>query len=723
MATRYRADFTSLENIEYRIDIIDTDYEGAILDFEIGTNDLDGFSLHHEGQNQERHNPIISTNATINMLIKSTDQAFLDDLLTISEDRFFIVIKEKTGGTFKSIFAGEIDPFMIDVEDLDYPYMIILTAYDTLSTLKNVEFPAPGPNDLKFTEILKIIIEKTRIYDYLREDFLLTSVQWYEPLMFTGSTPPDALDPLERTRVKRKTFIGNDGRYMSCWKVLEQVCYRWGARFFISEGAFWFQQWNQPEINIPLRIYDKTNFTGTYESRLVKISVPRRIDGVYNFTQILGKAEVAYNYKTGDTPSNLLPDPIGGKYETQAFFGNLLGGNDEHLLFSGTVNLSVQLFDTFQQGSYQHHWRFHLKIQVGPYYLTNGPNNTYTWSTSTSARVLVISPTYNLPAYGYNASFPVSFNTPAVPELPPYSPDSVEGYFQFEHISITSLDGQTFTFPVAHTAEYTISNFILRLIYEGSSLDSGTVQYTQLNDDFTNRSNLDSVKLPDLVTGDGPAFYSMGQLYVYDASTSSWVVSTEWGIDGEEPLMPINNLLLYEIMSGQNRNLRVLRGRVYTNEMGFHKQIMIAGKRYHWRGGTFNANFGTYDGEWVELSYYNPGEIGIIVPEPPINERGLGSGFLIGQLLPEMREIEISAANSATQAALSESEAGNHAGDSLTYRNQAQTARDAAEGHADDAADAKDLAKAYAEEDEDVEVEEGTYSAKHWAMKAQQASV
>ena len=60
-----------------------------------------------------------------------------------------------------------------------------------------------------------------------------------------------------------------------------------------------------------------------------------------------------------------------------------------------------------------------------------------------------------------------------------------------------------------------------------------------------------------------------------------------------------------------------------------------------------------------------------------------------------------------------------HKDDARTYRNQAQNFKNSAETSATNAASSEDLAQKWAEENEDVEVETGLYSAKHYALKAE----
>jgi len=63
---RYRADWTSQDAIEYRIDIIDTQYLGQPYNLEIGMDAMDGFTLDYQGGNSGRFNPILPSECIVN---------------------------------------------------------------------------------------------------------------------------------------------------------------------------------------------------------------------------------------------------------------------------------------------------------------------------------------------------------------------------------------------------------------------------------------------------------------------------------------------------------------------------------------------------------------------------------------------------------------------------------------------------------------------------------
>jgi hypothetical protein len=117
-----------------------------------------------------------------------------------------------------------------------------------------------------------------------------------------------------------------------------------------------------------------------------------------------------------------------------------------------------------------------------------------------------------------------------------------------------------------------------------------------------------------------------------------------------------------------------------------------------------------------------------LLPKPRPDGTGFAEPFVVAQAVDDnqaatfgqLKTLETSAQDASDSAALSETTA-------AESRDQAVTAKNAAEGHetaagvsAASALDSKNKALKWAEENEDIEVETGLYSARHWAAKAAQ---
>ena len=110
---------------------------------------------------------------------------------------------------------------------------------------------------------------------------------------------------------------------------------------------------------------------------------------------------------------------------------------------------------------------------------------------------------------------------------------------------------------------------------------------------------------------------------------------------------------------------------------------------------------------------------------PPVARRALmwnetGDTLTVSGSDPDIM-VDASAA-SAASAALSAGEAAASAGLADGYADEAAASAGLADGSADDAATARDKAQQWADENKDVEVEVGKYSAKHWALSAEEVT-
>ena len=620
MAARYSTTFTNLDEVEYKVEILDSEYSGTASDFDFA--DTSGFLLTHEAD-ENRFTPIVPSSCTIQMMIQVTDAYFVAALAAQSDNRFFLQIS-RNDDPWKVIWVGEIATDLIEYTDEYYPFPIQLQAFDTLSLLKNTPFPATAGTRQHFIQQLFTIMGKTRILDKLPNPstVLRTAVQWYESQMYTTS-PATTLDPLSQSSCYHDAWMYWDDKlgtqYLSCWDVLEQIAYRFGAQFFFEEGAFNFIQVNRPGTSLNFRYYNNAmgKTTGT---EYVTFSGANRNEGKFSFVPAIGTAKLVYPFSLGINTENLLPSQ--GTFETIVNIGNIQGGSEEQLLFSGTINIFMTTAETEPLGE-PHVWVFHLKINIGSYYLTN--ENGYPQWTTNSAKYYKIKSVVIAILRNYNRTIPVSFTTP-------YIPASGAATFQMIRYGFENEAGASFTLPYNYTPSYYASGFTLRLKIDENMFDAGEIQFTETNSATAITRYNSTIELPDLLLGDGPHEYAKGRLMVYDASTSSWVISEEgWTIDGTGTGVNINTLLLQEIIAGQEKPRRVFDGVIFNSRGGMLKIVSFDGLNFTMRRGTFDAYHGITTGVWVR-NYAARGGITsaeIIISDPAIIDAVFSSGQAI----------------------------------------------------------------------------------------------
>lgn len=623
MNIRYATDFYSLDGVRYLVELIDNEQaaEDETLPFDIGIESMDGFTLSWEGDSGNRFAPIIGSSCSINMAVKSTDAAFIELLGAQPDNRFFLQISRYTGEDTDIIWLGEIAAELTEFEDKPFPYRITLQAYDTLSILKNIDFPAVAGTTQTVIQLLFTILQNTRIYQFYPDGIpvLKTAIQWYEDKMHDGS-PASSLDPLIVTKIYHDAFLYEDNNIIkkrSCWEVLEQLCLTFGAHIFMSEGAFCMMNVNRHGTSITFRNYTTEGYLDTTTQDL-SFDASDRIEGSFNYIPALGKAQRTYNYKQSVYLNNLLP--LQSKYETTIVLNDIQGGATEQLLFSGDINIFTEL-DSGSPVLKTVKAVFHLRLKVGSYYLTN-KNGYMQWTTTGTDRYIIKSDIIDLSVPYYEELIPVAFVTP-------YIPTTGAAEFEVDFYRFEEISGAAYTLPANYSKDYYCTAFNLRHRVDESSIDAGSILFEEVNDNETTAKYSDAITLPDSLLGDGPYDYSVGRLLVYNDSTGNYERSEEnWRIDGLATNTPynINQLLLAEVIGGQENPRKAFRGTIYHENFSYLSVFVLNGFRYTLKSGSFNAFTGAVTGEWLRNFVYR----GFSTSTGQIIEPAITEGFQSG---------------------------------------------------------------------------------------------
>ena len=109
---RYQSTFKNIDNIEYRISIIDTSYSGSVIsDFEVSS---DLFLLDYDS-GEENYNPLVASQLTINFLLfnnplrnDTTLFSFLKGMVQQNAQLYYIKIEQNTGSGFINYWIGNV---------------------------------------------------------------------------------------------------------------------------------------------------------------------------------------------------------------------------------------------------------------------------------------------------------------------------------------------------------------------------------------------------------------------------------------------------------------------------------------------------------------------------------------------------------------------------------------------------------------------------------------
>jgi len=313
------------------------------------------------------------------------------------------------------------------------------------------------------------------------------------------------------------------------------------------------------------------------------------------FLPALNSASVKYNFKQSLNSENMLPP--GTSYSTAVSFGNVQGGSDETLTFAGvvrcTLNVGVATLNDL------HAWVFDMRIQVGSKYYTN-TNGYPEWSNTSSDRYRILSPWWHL--WGFTGTYTYYFVI-GLETLP--VPASGAGTFEFDFIEIQDTTGATITLPGGSTTSHICEDFAIHQ-HIGESYEAGEEEHTSTNEDgASNPVDSSSVlQFPDMLTGDGPHFYSDGRVQIYTHGGAWENSNDEWTVSGAvSGGININALLCEEAIAAQKAPTRVYSGTMIGNGVVLHAitVLIIDSKKYQLRSGQYNANTNTWGGDWVQI--------------------------------------------------------------------------------------------------------------------------
>ncbi len=617
MGVRLRNEFKSIDNIDWKIDVIDEDYAAGILTFE---TESPGFQLKYAA-GDEPWDPIHGSQAKVFGLVEDSDlEDLIDDLADAGEDRFFVKIYKDAS----LYWTGKMLIDQASKQDQYYPYAFDMTFTDGVGALKDIDFDNSGTlytGREDITGIILKILDKTGIADQFgaNDDFLKTCVHWYD------AHHPDPFYakwcPLKYTDIDHMAFYdyeNEEDKPKKCWDILEDILATFGCQLKQADGVFQIIQPNEL-INetIMTRTFDKSGTFNSYayfEQYMVNSgSYDKLAGGITKYLPPLQYVQRKYLYRQSPEGTNIIPEQE--KYETAVnFITDISGGNDEYLQFAGTVMQTLELSEV--QDPFRIKWRMDIvitKSDASKRYLYNGPNGTeaYSWSTDSSHHVTIWSMLGMNQRLYYKVPFTTHFNTNEIPW-------DATGTFQFRFVNFYDEQGNK---PINLTGTWSfdyLCDFHLMLIYENQIAPEGVLIFKAENDNTGEYSK--ALELPDSHIGDGPNLYSLGRLETSDGSTT--INSSLWGFKTGARDKKIHQLLVNETMSRRQQPVDVFNASYVSSAYSGEKCFLVGAAVYIPMNITLSAKDDIWQGQWwkLKLSGYTP-ETGLWI-EPAVYEAG-----------------------------------------------------------------------------------------------------
>lgn len=602
MAIRYTANAFSYSGKFYIVSIHDSEFVGDADEII-----LDKLSIDYEGQGGPRMQPILAASATIGVVINSTAiETLLTDIVGAAEGRFTLTITDFT--TFPTIYPKFIGYILTDLISLpDLPYTVNpsaeLKATDALGILKTIDYNDDGDPYTGYDTFIGHIfncLNKVPAIAALygsTEDFLKVVCHWYPE----GRTYDENDNPLLYSRNNHVAYYTIDSKgnynYKSCYDVLSSICTAWGARFFYSDGTFWFQQVNHlgfPFTNsVPIYIYDKSEGETVTTGNDLRISnydadeataLKRLSGGVFKFFPPLRKVAARYLHRStvNMLAGQVVSDTGGGgiTYSTVDYYN----GNGS-LYFSSTQRYKITALNG-DTPPFVFMWKVTLK--VGSYYLVTDQSGA--------------NPQWSLTAGFYYRNLLVStvgqeYSLPFIISSTPLLIASGDLLFDISFSAIEVISGNPAT---GVDVEWTFENLYLELLAIGAfSGQADITEYSATNDETTNSAMIDF----ETILGDGPGLTSPGHIMYLADDGFTWTLAENWRVEDIGTYENFAQLLVNETIRGQLAPTLKYIGSYIAQDDYFEawKVIDWYGHYLVFNGGSFDLINDIVSGEWFEV--------------------------------------------------------------------------------------------------------------------------
>ena len=643
MAARIFGEFKSDNEIEYVIEIHDTEFGGVGSSVKVGG---DGFQINWNGETDEIYSPIIGSSATFSFYDKGEDHMadFINLFKQYQEDRFFVVIyREATaryvnnlpnvisnfetrvaadggvvesicyrsdivdlGGTFRYIspiaeqiyWYGWIIQDLIEVEDVSNPTLYQFQAVDGISKMKNTPYEYEGSLRTFTDHLYNFINENTPSSNLTSSLVMLRTVSNYWSEQQTHS---ETTDPLSITRFPTKTFAEYDDTgvvvYSNALDILREMCLVMGARFYFDEGCFRFEQFSSRDENELREFkYLMDGTSSTYDDVAVDFDVDQiavaRSSGSFRFLPAVNKIELT---DTKKAHINIIGRAV-------SFPNNEIGVGIIPSVDNGRVILEMRSeIQTYISNALQSTATpvFGVTIRLEP---SDGTADQY-WKNSIIVNSLVFgtgswSTVQDTFKWSGNTISRVTSSTTTTSNTMVTGPLPKDGDI-FINISFLGFYNQGLDATFISAPNAFAWNVLLnkaRFENDNSPASVASVTGLAINTSTKIKSNL-TLDLGEtrLFNGSG----ELGSLYVYNGA--AWVPSGKWRVGNTGSYISTSSLVTSDLMQFHNAPIERWEGTMIYPE-NFKDLLRFDTHQWIAMSATLNANVDELSGEWFRIS-------------------------------------------------------------------------------------------------------------------------
>lgn len=599
-----QGEFTGDSEIDYKVEIHDSEYSGDVNDLTFSGS---GFSLDYMPVTDDILAGPCPSDCTLHLMNTGGyfNSDFLPNLELHQQNRFSVRIFQYDGGQYNLFWVGWIVQDYINIVEASQPYEVEITCSDGLGVLKDEDFDLANTlNDPNRTPITSLIIDtilKNGLVSMWGADdeFLITAFDWWESAQSYSATEDSLSDIYYDTRAFFEIAEDGSREFPSCFEVLEQICTVFQARLSQSGGAYRFEQIRQhTQVNRKRAAYKRSGVQISVSSSDEDKSIgntrlgARVVDNQESFLPAATFAKISYN-QTVFTPdvgqyyfaSNGV-DPV--DFEEIGFISNV---NSQALSIDvnyraicdgsinifkktkATIKLEIKLTDA--STNIEYYW---VNSNDGRWITGGGSSTAYEFDTNSAVP-------YDLTYFDYSSRNVTTQALPATGELEIRC--FLDGFYQRQgNGNYTDATPTTQSLTANVTITMTDSD---DRVFE--SVFSAKNSNTDIGDSTT--VDLDEVKI-----GDGKL--EMGRLYTSDGSN---IVSTsEWRVGNSGSYTNLLKLCTLEALGMLSLPTAVYDGDIYAS-VPYHKRLTWDSQGYTPMNVSWNARTGIYSGRWAVMAY------------------------------------------------------------------------------------------------------------------------
>lgn len=633
MAVRFEGTSAGVKGTTYTVQVHDSDFAGAKVDVSLFG---DGFNLKYNPNEERPDAEIIDSAVDFAIMRTPTTKTeiddFISDLLSAPDERFTLRILDSSDNLF---WCGYILADQVRYEDdrwADTLANVRINAKDGLNRLKAIDYNDDGTaytGRVTFKEHLFNILDKTGLQDFwgATDDYLLSIVRWYEDQDATAALTVNEMD---RTFVDHLAFIDYDDNgsevYTSTYDVLKNICAIWGARIYLADGAWHFEQWNEYRETGSIyqhRYYKDGTKPGTNTSVSLEVdesadSFTTASEGILSYLPSIRKVQIDFNHQDDrnylkgrnwddSTPTETIVLPakgkkfrIAGTLRTRALFGAPTLPLPDLVELHEPVVSVVAIQIGFSDGG--------TNYSLGRTYTIIGGLSGYAPADWEGGQYPILNPLQSLPQF---VSQEINFSTPAIPD-----DVSTIASFTFDVDYVISLrsDGSSFSvadYPVSE--EFTFNNVTLQV------MNADTTFPSQLNRSITqNPDNADAsaVLEKEVLIGDGVAFLGSNGISIEVSGEQEPTGLWTKGLTGTGAV--IQRLLAIELLNQRRFPIKIFDGTIYCNTAIHYGSILklTTAEQFVGMQTVYNSKQETWRGQFTSIGYSDSASSYTTVDEP-----------------------------------------------------------------------------------------------------------